>query len=406
VSGGRPVPDFSGRIRRHLQVLAEDIGPRGSGTEAEARAAAYVEAQLRAVLPRVWSEDFKTPGAYAWAYLVIYGLALVGALALVAAAAAAPFASGRGLAAAALVLGVGAVVVLLRENTTAGTLGGWFRQYPSRNVIGVLPPAEAEPGTAAPVVLSAHVDSAKWGLMFDPKGVHRFRALFLGGVASMALVPVLGLAIWLTGRAVLGWIAVVPAAWLLVSMALLVHREVVGTYTPGANDNASGVAAMLALAEYFAERPPRRVPLWFVATGAEEVGLVGMLDFLRRHGHELRDAAFFIFDNIGSGHPKYAVTEGMIRSYRLDSGLIDLAARIAAAHPEWGVRPARNDLMSTDALPAVRQGFRTIAFRAEDDRGLLPNWHWPTDTLDRVDVDVINTVARLAEAMIREMDGG
>lgn len=82
------------------------------------------------------------------------------------------------------------------------------------------------------------------------------------------------------------------------------------------------------------------MPLWFAATGAEEVGLVGMMDFLRRHGAELRDAAFFILDNIGAGRPKYAVTEGMIRSYPLDPDLIGLAARVAAAHPEWGATGA------------------------------------------------------------------
>jgi Zn-dependent M28 family amino/carboxypeptidase len=43
---------------------------------------------------------------------------------------------------------------------------------------------------------------------------------------------------------------------------------------PGANDNASGVAMMLALAEWFAKRPARHNIL-FVAFAGEEAGLLG-----------------------------------------------------------------------------------------------------------------------------------
>lgn len=44
--------------------------------------------------------------------------------------------------------------------------------------------------------------------------------------------------------------------------------------TPGADDNASGVATLLELARYGAEHPPQ-VPLWCVAFDMEEYGLLG-----------------------------------------------------------------------------------------------------------------------------------
>ncbi|NEO85591.1 MAG: M28 family peptidase [Spirulina sp. SIO3F2] len=44
--------------------------------------------------------------------------------------------------------------------------------------------------------------------------------------------------------------------------------------TPGADDNATGVAVLLALARYFSDTPPRS-PLRFVAFDMEEYGLLG-----------------------------------------------------------------------------------------------------------------------------------
>ena len=44
--------------------------------------------------------------------------------------------------------------------------------------------------------------------------------------------------------------------------------------SPGADDNATGVAVLLELARRFREAPPRR-PIWLVAFDQEEAGLVG-----------------------------------------------------------------------------------------------------------------------------------
>ena len=47
-----------------------------------------------------------------------------------------------------------------------------------------------------------------------------------------------------------------------------------GVLYPGADDNASGVAALLAAARYFAANPPRH-PMMFAALDGEEDGLRG-----------------------------------------------------------------------------------------------------------------------------------
>ncbi|MCF2971073.1 M28 family peptidase [Synechococcus sp. Nb3U1] len=60
--------------------------------------------------------------------------------------------------------------------------------------------------------------------------------------------------------------------------------------SPGADDNASGVAVLLELARDFAQDPPCS-PLWLVAFDLEERGLVGSTayaQFLKRQGQPLR----------------------------------------------------------------------------------------------------------------------
>jgi Zn-dependent M28 family amino/carboxypeptidase len=60
-------------------------------------------------------------------------------------------------------------------------------------------------------------------------------------------------------------------------------------HSPGADDNATGVAVLLELARRWSEVPPRR-PIWLVAFDQEEEGLVGsraLASELRGHGQML-----------------------------------------------------------------------------------------------------------------------
>lgn len=72
-------------------------------------------------------------------------------------------------------------------------------------------------------------------------------------------------------------------------------------YFPGANDNASGVAMLLALARHFVQHPPRKT-LLFVAFSGEEIGLVGSRYFAAHPPIAWSRAAFVLnFDMVASG---------------------------------------------------------------------------------------------------------
>ncbi len=72
-------------------------------------------------------------------------------------------------------------------------------------------------------------------------------------------------------------------------------------YIPGANDNASGVAMLLNLAQYYSENPPNH-SIAFMAFGAEELGLVGSKHFVENPLFPLEKIKFLVnLDIVGTG---------------------------------------------------------------------------------------------------------
>lgn len=73
------------------------------------------------------------------------------------------------------------------------------------------------------------------------------------------------------------------------------------SYFPGANDNASGVAFMLAMAKYYSTKKPKFTTV-FVAFSGEEAGLRGSKYFVEHSTIPLKNIKYlFNFDMVGTG---------------------------------------------------------------------------------------------------------
>ena len=73
------------------------------------------------------------------------------------------------------------------------------------------------------------------------------------------------------------------------------------TVFPGANDNASGVAMLLSLAEYYAKNPPERT-IVFMAFAGEEAGLIGSHFYIDNPLFDLNKIRFLLnLDILGTG---------------------------------------------------------------------------------------------------------
>jgi hypothetical protein len=299
---------------------------------------------------------------------------------------------------------VGAVLFAL-DLETFGVLARVFPHKPSQNVIGRIPSEDGRVG----MVVVAHYDSARAALSFHPKLVTNFRLSFsmmIAAIFATAGLAITNLIILAAAGRTNFWVWIASAAistYLLFPLFIMIHREVTMHYTPGANDNASGVAAMLGLMDKMSEEESFTRGVMFVATGAEEVGTAGMIAFLKAYRETLADALIVNLDNLGTGHVCYIDCEGMLLGHSSSPVLLWLAGKVQEKKrfPVWR---AGYRLLSTDATPALARGFDAMSVMAFDDDGGLPNWHWETDTIDGIEMENLEVARAFLWNLARRID--
>ncbi len=154
---------------------------------------------------------------------------------------------------------------------------------------------------------------------------------------------------------------------------------------PGANDNASAVAALLGLGHDLASRPPDYLRVLLVSTGSEETMLEGMDTFLRRHHGDLEPAQTLVvcLDQIGWERLVLRESEGVIRRYR--SRQDDLELVLAAARAvDVPLEVAPPFPTPSDGLAARWAGIPTVFIGSVAADGGYPHYHRPTDVPDHV----------------------
>ena len=381
----------------HVRYLAETIGPRGSTTPQEEEAAQYAARVLREAGHAPVSEAFRSARS-AW-----YPSALFGGLVL--SAVITFWVGGRPGAIVALALAVLAIASILLELAFRPNPLRWLLPTgPSQNVWARIPPRH-EPREQ--VVLLGHLDSHRTPLVFSSDRWQRvFRILVpVGLVSALLLVVLLAVGIF-TPSLVWRLLSLPPALAVLGLLAITLQAD--GTpYTAGANDNATGAAVVLELAERLAREPLAHTAVWAVLTGCEEVGCYGADAFARAHKDELGRAIWIPVDSVGGagGRPSYVTSETFLLTARSDPGLIAAAERVARTHPELDVGADTYDVGAyTEGSIGAKHGFRVLTLLALHD-GAPGEWHRPTDTVENVDPDVVARSEAFTWALLHEIDG-
>jgi hypothetical protein len=378
---------------------------RLAGTDAERRAANWLAKRLRDGGRRA---EIQSTYVHPQAALVHAGHCLLGIAGSLLAIDSAPIGF-------AIVL-VTAISMYLDLNARHYLLRRLFFRRASQNVVS--------PGLSrdapARVVLCAHYDAARTGAFFRPGTIARFmgiarllpvpfgptRLLFW----SLAiLLPILGARMAGIDSSLISVLQLIPTLILLVGAFLLVDVQLSGV-VPAANDNASGVATALSLADELDANPPENLDVAVLLTGGEECLMEGMRAFTRAHHKQLdRKTTYFLnLDSVGRGDVRYVTSEGLAVSFAMDRRLVELCSAIATADREHDGRFAAEPLawgFAGDGLPVRLAKFPATTITTLEPGALVPaNYHRPEDVPERIEGAALDRAHGFALELVRALD--
>jgi hypothetical protein len=273
----------------------------------------------------------------------------------------------------------------------------------SQNAVGLLRPV----GTAQRrVVLCAHLDTHRTPVFYSSKTWNLLFAILVPGAwVSMVVAGVAYAFGALLGWEGARWVGLAAAPMELFAVSLCLSADFT-PFSPGANDNASAVAAALALAERLVAQPLQQTEVWLAFTGCEEVGAHGMAAFLGAHPAGLgAGAVYLVLEQVGIGRLTCVTAEGLILKRKVHPRALALARSAAAALPELAVRE-QVGLAYTDALVATKRGLIAFALNALPDpgSGVTVPWHQMSDTLEHVDPHSVASACAFAWQVLHEID--
>ncbi|AWW33169.1 peptidase M20 [Echinicola strongylocentroti] len=171
----------------------------------------------------------------------------------------------------------------------------------------------------------------------------------------------------------------------------------------GADDNASGTAALLTLAAYFSENPPQHSMI-FAALDAEEMGLQGAKALVRDFPFPTEQIILNVnMDMISRSDKNEIYVSGTYHYPTLKPTLEEVAKGTdvslkfghdipGSGHDDW--------TKASDHAPFHAKGIPFLYFGVEDH----PDYHQDTDTFDKVNQDFYYDVVQLILDCLIELE--
>ena len=208
-------------------------------------------------------------------------------------------------------------------------------------------------------------------------------------------------------------IGVIPGADRSRAIAVTAHYDHVGQNEAGeiyngADDNASGVAALLATAEHFIANPPRH-DILIMAFDAEESGLRGAREVVSNPVEGAAPVAFNLnFDMLGYSPDNDIWAAGPYHTPALTPIVEEIAAdasiTLAAGYDSPDEDP-RNDWTLLSDQGAIHMGGIPFLYLGVEDH---EHYHQPSDEFETIDPDfflgAVSVAVELAERIDADLD--
>ncbi len=390
-------------VREEVEELCSFAG-RLAGTDAERRASNHVAARLRDSGRRCEVESTHVQPQWALVHLLHCGLAVVGSMI------------------AGIAPPVGFALVLIAA--TSAYLDLSARHYLLRRLLfrrasqNVYSRASGPAAETPRVLLCANVDSPRTGAAYNrgPQRLLARAARRFPVVSSPTRLWFWSIALLLPpiGARMAGveadWLAFLqlPQTLILIVACFGLGEIALSPASPGANVNASGVAAVLAAARRLDADPPAALAVDVALCGGGETTMQGMRSFVRTHREQLREEGTIVvaLETVGRGDPRFAVSQGPAVSLPMDREMVGFAEAVAlaAAPGEPAIEPVRTGNTGA-AFVAAAYKLRAIAITCREEGGALPEGHHTRrDVPAELDPEAVERAARFAEQLVRLLD--
>lgn len=229
---------------KYIEYLTEEIGVRPANTEEEYYAASEIEKTMKEHGVKTIVQDVQVPGFAQLSYAICYILSALTAII-------SGFHPVVGVI--AFLLSLVSFILFFMERVDNGVLSKLGPTGRSQNIIARHKAEKTESSRKVrPIIILANYDSPKASMLWSPS-IAPFQPIFYKtSLICMAVIPVLNLfhMISILPATLLGiiWVLSIIAALplLIFGINILVSHFALG-YVKGANDNASGVAALLGI---------------------------------------------------------------------------------------------------------------------------------------------------------------
>jgi len=276
----------------------------------------------------------------------------------------------------------------------------WMPRGESQNIIVYIPPRRR---ATRRVVFLAHLDSGVHRIALDPRAARELPSTF-GALTLLALTG--GVLTVLAGK---------PQRWralrALISggafgAAALGVLDEAGESVAGANDNASGVAALLGLAAALHRRPLETTEVVLAFTGSATAVGTGATRLLEALGDPAEDALWVVVNDVGAGELCWATRHGIspYAYYAPHPDAVAVMERVADARPDLGLMGKA--MLTLDEAAILRDhGLRAVALLGYDRvSGMIPNWWQRTDTFDAIQPATLERAAHACWTVTQVID--
>ncbi len=390
-----------------VEHIANDIGPRVPGSDEEKQLHKEMSGKLKDIGLNPKTEKFifaPFSSIGGMPYVGLGGIVTILLLVIAFVFGEISIIAGIVLHCIALLYGFGLLMWIIFGVLKYKTWFDWaFKQEVSHNTYAELTPENGEYDYT--IYLTGHTDTS-WTLKHSVCGKHHpafiYTKIGIGAVSTilaialsfiMFVLYLLGVYEYAIMAVVLGSMS--PVLALGCFMLCLYRERNPRAASPGAMDNATGVALAYETIKYFKENPdklPPRCRIIDMNVGAEESGLRGSIAFTRKHKDDgmLTNAYHINIDSIADKDFFEVIDGDAWLCPHFDKELAKLAHE---AMKESGVeKPGRmsNPVGGCDSTPFQKAGVPSVTLAAQNP--IMSNYyHTLYDVPERFDSDVMLT---------------